>query len=125
MRQRARRCPASEAVTQVLARVDATSERRRYWSSVEAAAAQALPLEAWSGNVRDPVAKLIGQPCIRGRAGILELAPTVSQCAASRAQEGPSQSPLFEVGAEPCLPRASEGRRRVRASFSFDEGAPP
>jgi hypothetical protein len=46
-------------------------------------------LQAWSSNAREPVGKLV--PCIRGRTGIPELAPTVAECEVRR-ELGPHAS---------------------------------
>lgn len=58
----------------------AVSDQDRVWTA-------RWLLQASSSNA-SPVGKLISKPCIRDRAGILELAPTVSECAASRAAAG-------------------------------------
>jgi hypothetical protein len=64
------------------------------WSTDRTLSRAALPVIKQRGHAtvvapigvdQQPVGKLIDQSCIRGSSGILELAPTVSECAASRA----------------------------------------
>jgi hypothetical protein len=70
--------------------------------------------------------KLIGQPCIRGRTGILEQAPTVAECAESAADPPEFPTPGVPMHVSPtkanqqAQPRATayqQGHERERGAW--------